>query len=186
MIMKRTLSLLAILPLLYTCEPAPVSAQNLQPPNSDRSIHATIGTMSGFNGEYASGYVGQVIQAKGDVLYQADNHEVADLVKTPDGKFAVKFVRPGRVVVTILRYVDSGKLTATNYGFQVKDHGQNTAVGYALNNTASRTLVPAEQLANRSLLHWNLTDEQYRQCYDVAYQIAKKYQGYTSKKEIYD
>ena len=67
MIMKRTLSLLAILPLLYTCEPAPVSAQNLQPPNSDRSIHATIGTMSGsYNGEYVDGYVGQIIQAKGN------------------------------------------------------------------------------------------------------------------------
>lgn len=182
--MRKVLSVLTVLPLLYVCEPATASAQNYQALTSGSGRGATIGTLNGYNGEYRDGYVGQIIQAKGKVLYQADNHDVADLVKTPDGKFAVKFVRPGRVVVTILRYVAPGKLTAANYGFEVKETAQSLSGSYASYTTAGNALVPAEQLANRSLLHWNLSDEQYRQCYDVAYQLAKKYQGYTSKREI--
>ena len=180
--MNKILSVLALIPLLYACEPAPVSAQSA----AGSGIGKTIGTMSGYSGEYMPGYVGQIIQAKGDVLYQADNHDVADLVKTPDGKFAVKFIRPGRVVVTILRRVAQGKFTATNYGFLVKGQAQSSSLtgNYATNQVPGRMLVSADQLANRSLLHWNLTDEQYQQCYNVAYQFAKKYQGYTSKREI--
>ena len=180
--MKKTLSVIALLSLLYACEPAPVSAQNA----AGSGMGKTIGTMSGYSGEYMPGYVGQIIQAKGEVLYQADNHDVADLVKTPDGKYAVKFIRPGRVVVTVLRLVAPGKFRATNYGFLVKGQAQSSSVAgnYASKHVSGRTLVSAEQLANRSLLHWNLTDEQYQQCYNVACQFAKKYQGYTSKREI--
>ena len=48
----------------------------------------------------------------------------------------------------------------------------------------TRTLVPSDQLANRSLLHWNLTDEQYKMCYDEAIQYAKPLIGIKSKEEI--
>lgn len=182
--MKKALSVLALIPFLYVCDPATASAQSYEVVASGGGTGTTIGTMSGYHGEYVPGYVGQIIQAKDEVLYQADNHDVAALIKTSDGRYAVKFVKPGRVVVTLLRYVAPGKLTATNYGFLVKETTQSPSGNYASYNTARNVLVPSEQLANRTLLHWNLTDEQYQQCYDVAYQIAKKYQGYSSRREI--
>ena len=65
--MKKVLSVLAVLPLLYVCEPASVSAQSYQALASGNRTHTTIGTMSGsYNGEYVDGYVGQIIQAKGN------------------------------------------------------------------------------------------------------------------------
>ena len=47
-----------------------------------------------------------------------------------------------------------------------------------------RTLVSADQLANRSLLHWNLTEEQYQQCYEAALKFAQPLAGVASRKEI--
>lgn len=47
-----------------------------------------------------------------------------------------------------------------------------------------RELVPIDQLANRSLLHWNLTDEQYKMCYEEALKYAKPLIGVKSKEEI--
>lgn len=71
--MRKVLSVLTVLPLLYVCEPATASAQNYQALTSGSGRGATIGTLNGYNGEYRDGYVGQIIQAKGKVLYQADN-----------------------------------------------------------------------------------------------------------------
>ena len=189
--LRKMLRVLACIPLVYACETTFVSAQNYQSVvTGNRSLPmATLDTMSGYrdNGEVIQAYVGQIIQSKDDrVLYQADNHDVADLVKAKNGKFAVKFIRPGRVVVTFLRNVAPGKFTATNYSFLVKERGQSSSTtgNYASNRMTGRTLVSADQLANRSLLHWNLTEEQYQQCYEAALKFAQPLAGVASRKEI--
>ena len=63
------------------------------------------------------------------------------------------------------------------------DFGGNRTLSKA-NQGQGRELVPIEQLDNKSLLHWNLTDEQYRMCYEAAVQFAKPLAHLTSRKEI--
>lgn len=48
----------------------------------------------------------------------------------------------------------------------------------------AKPLVPMDQLDNRTLLHWNLSDEQYRMCYDAAVRFARPLSGISSRKEI--
>ena len=45
-------------------------------------------------------------------------------------------------------------------------------------------LVSADQLFNRQLLHWNLTEEQYLQCYNQALRIATPLVGLPKKEQI--
>ncbi|MBR4907615.1 MAG: hypothetical protein IKZ43_01180 [Acidaminococcaceae bacterium] len=52
------------------------------------------------------------------------------------------------------------------------------------NSENARNLVAAGQLDNKTLLHWNLTDEQYQMCYDAAVRFAQPLVHIESRKQI--
>ncbi len=47
-----------------------------------------------------------------------------------------------------------------------------------------REIVPMDQLQNKALLHWNLTDDQYTQCYSAALQFVQPLAHLRNRKEI--
>lgn len=160
--------------------------------------------------------VGELWQANGDVLYQTNNHDVTDLAKGADGRYAVKFTKPGEAIIRVyLR--KNGEVYVQDFHFTIKEQaggtyvaskpGDNGASGASWtpgsgNNSGNPTygngssasndgsinlvngLVSADQLFNRKLLHWNLTEEQYLQCYNQALRIVKPLVGLPKKEQI--
>lgn len=123
-----------------------------------------------------------------NVLYQADNHDICELAQQEDGQFYLKLLKPGDTVVTAYM-VENKKLyllgrfklhivpqDSEEYG---ADYAGNTdfpnviptgrytgIIGQAYNGSVDG-IVPINQLANYKLLHWNLTDEQLKECYEA-------------------
>lgn len=68
--------------------------------------------------------VGELWQAKGDVLYQTDNHDVTDLAKGDDGRYAVKFTKPGEATIRVYLRKNDG-LYIQDFLFRIKDRAND-------------------------------------------------------------
>lgn len=123
-----------------------------------------------------------------NVLYQADNHDICELAQKEDGQFYLKLLEPGDTVVTAY-IIENKKLyllgrfllhvlpqnseeyainSADSTGFPnvIPTGYYNGNIGATYNGNLDG-IVPLNQLANYKLLHWNLTDEQLKECYEA-------------------
>ena len=78
-------------------------------------------------------HVGELWQANGDVLYQTNNHDVTDLAKGEDGRYAVKFTNPGEAIIRVY-YRKNGGAYVQDFLFTIlrnrnRTLGENIAAG---------------------------------------------------------
>ena len=77
-------------------------------------------------------HVGELWQAQGDVLYQTNNHDVTDLAFGDDGRYAVKFTKPGEAMIRV--YIrKNGEVFVQDFLFTIKEQTGNS---YGANNAA--------------------------------------------------
>lgn len=72
-------------------------------------------------------HVGELWQAQGDVLYQTNNHDVTDLAKGEDGRYAVKFTNPGEAIIRVY-YRKNGEVYVQDFLFTIKPQSGDTYV----------------------------------------------------------
>lgn len=130
-----------------------------------------------------------------NVVYRPDETDICDILENADGTFTVQFTKPGHTAVAVDIY-EAGQKKTINYLFHIiaeGSDGRNT-FGTAFPNiygdgTYGRAvgthdlagnvsgLVPLEELDNYWLLHWNLTDEELRACYEAAKPFVAQFVG---------
>ena len=68
-------------------------------------------------------HVGELWQAQGDVLYQTNDHDVTDLAKGEDGRYAVKFTNPGEAIIRVY-YRKNGEVYVQDFLFTIKPQSE--------------------------------------------------------------
>ena len=91
-------------------------------------------------------HVGDLWQAEGDVLYQTNNHDVTDLAKGEDGRYAVKFTKPGEAVIRVY-YRINGEVYVQDYLFRILEQaGGSYSTNKTENNSAADSSPASESI----------------------------------------